>query len=89
MPTRTIGEFSKKAIEHGLDPLTPAVAVARATRPDEAMIGATIADLPARIADAQPGGPLLVMIGRALADAAGARRDAGELLANIRAARNL
>jgi uroporphyrin-III C-methyltransferase / precorrin-2 dehydrogenase / sirohydrochlorin ferrochelatase len=67
MPIRTIAEFAQKAIEHGLDPATPAVAVARATRPDEAVIEANIADLPARIADAALGGPLVVMIGRAFA----------------------
>jgi uroporphyrin-III C-methyltransferase/precorrin-2 dehydrogenase/sirohydrochlorin ferrochelatase len=68
MPTRTIAEFAQKAIEHGLDPATPAVAVARATRPDEAVVEAKIADLPSRIADAALGGPLLVMIGCAFAE---------------------
>jgi uroporphyrin-III C-methyltransferase / precorrin-2 dehydrogenase / sirohydrochlorin ferrochelatase len=68
MPIRTIAEFAQKAIEHGLDPATPAIAVARATRPDEAVIEAAIADLPARIADAALGGPLVVMIGRAMGE---------------------
>jgi uroporphyrin-III C-methyltransferase / precorrin-2 dehydrogenase / sirohydrochlorin ferrochelatase len=67
MPTRTIAEFAKTAIAHGLDPQTPAVAVARATRPDEAVVDGVIADLPARIAAAALGGPLVVMIGRAFA----------------------
>jgi uroporphyrin-III C-methyltransferase/precorrin-2 dehydrogenase/sirohydrochlorin ferrochelatase len=68
MPMRTIAEFAQKAIEHGLDPATPAIAVARATRPDEAVIEANIADLPARIAAAALGGPLVVMIGRAMGE---------------------
>jgi len=68
MPARTIAEFAHKAIEHGLDPKTPAVAIARATRNDEAVVEATIADLPARIDAASLGGPLLVMIGRALGE---------------------
>jgi uroporphyrin-III C-methyltransferase/precorrin-2 dehydrogenase/sirohydrochlorin ferrochelatase len=68
MPTKTIAEFAQKAIENGLDPATPAVAVARATRSDEAVIEAAIVDLPARIATAPLSGPLLVMIGRALAE---------------------
>jgi uroporphyrin-III C-methyltransferase / precorrin-2 dehydrogenase / sirohydrochlorin ferrochelatase len=68
MPIRTIAEFARKAIEHGLDPATPGIAVARATRPDEAVIEATIADLPARIASASLGGPLIVMIGRAMGE---------------------
>ncbi len=80
MPIRTIAEFAQKAIEHGLDPTTPAIAVARATRPDEAVIEASIADLPARIAAASPGGPLVVMIGRALDEYRAARADVSKSL---------
>jgi uroporphyrin-III C-methyltransferase / precorrin-2 dehydrogenase / sirohydrochlorin ferrochelatase len=68
MPIRTIAEFARKAIEHGLDAATPAIAVARATRPDEAVIEASIVDLPARIERASLGGPLVVMIGRAMGE---------------------
>jgi uroporphyrin-III C-methyltransferase/precorrin-2 dehydrogenase/sirohydrochlorin ferrochelatase len=68
MPTRTIAEFAQTAIAHGLDPATPAVAVARATRNDEAVVEGPIADLPARIERATLGGPLVVMIGRAFAE---------------------
>jgi len=67
MPTCTIAEFAERAIAHGLDPATPAVAVARATCGDESVIEAPIAELPAKIAGAAPGGPLIVMIGRAFA----------------------
>jgi siroheme synthase len=38
--------------------------VASATRDDERVIAATIADLPARLAAEQPSGPVVVMIGR-------------------------
>jgi len=41
-----------------------------ATRPDEAVIAATIADLPQRLAAATTGGPVVVMIGRVFARAA-------------------
>ena len=41
----------------GLDPATPAVAVARATRPDEARVVSTIAELPDRLAEAGLPGP--------------------------------
>jgi uroporphyrin-III C-methyltransferase/precorrin-2 dehydrogenase/sirohydrochlorin ferrochelatase len=78
MPTRTIAEFARKAIEHGLDPKTPAVAVARATRNDEAVVEANIADLPAQIAAAALGGPLLVMIGRAFAEVRAESADVAE-----------
>ena len=69
MPKRTLAELSATAIAHGLAPDTPAVAVAAATRPEQTVIAGTIANLAARVADASPAGPLLVMIGRALADA--------------------
>ena len=67
MPARTLEKLAGKAIAAGLDPATPAVAVARATRPDEEIIAGTIADLAARVAARTPRGPILVMIGRALA----------------------
>ena len=67
MPTRTLAELSQTAIARGLDPSTPAVAVVRATRPDETVIAASIRDLPARLAEL-PAGPVLVMIGQVFAD---------------------
>ncbi len=78
MPSKTLPELVAHAVHAGLDPATPAVAVERATRADERVIAATIADLPARLAAEAPSGPVIVMIGRTLADyvAAAAR---GEL----------
>lgn len=67
MAARTIAEFAVLAVEHGLDPATPAIAVARATRPDERVIASTISDLPKQLAARSVPGPLLVLIGRALA----------------------
>ena len=57
-----------RAVQAGLDPQTPAVAVERATRPDEHIVAATIADLPARLAAEPPSGPVVVIIGRVLAE---------------------
>ncbi len=68
MPTKTLSELVANAVQAGLDPATPAVAVERATRPDERVIAATIAELPARLAAEPPSGPLIVMIGRAFAE---------------------
>ena len=65
MPVRTLGELTARAITAGLDPATPAVAVSRATRPDEARIVSTVAELPERLAEAGLPGPIVVMIGRA------------------------
>jgi uroporphyrin-III C-methyltransferase / precorrin-2 dehydrogenase / sirohydrochlorin ferrochelatase len=67
MPTRTLAELAGRAIAAGLDPQTPAVAVERATRSDERVIAATVAELPMRLADAPPMGPVVVMIGRVFA----------------------
>jgi uroporphyrin-III C-methyltransferase/precorrin-2 dehydrogenase/sirohydrochlorin ferrochelatase len=64
MPARTLATLVTKAIAEGLDPNTPAIAIARATRPDQAVIAAAIGDLPERLAQAALPGPLLVMLGR-------------------------
>jgi uroporphyrin-III C-methyltransferase / precorrin-2 dehydrogenase / sirohydrochlorin ferrochelatase len=68
MPAKTLPELVAAARAAGLDPATPAVAVERATRPDERVIAATIAELPARLAAAPPSGPVVVMVGRVFAD---------------------
>jgi uroporphyrin-III C-methyltransferase/precorrin-2 dehydrogenase/sirohydrochlorin ferrochelatase len=69
MPKRTLAELAATALAHGIAPDTPAIAVASATRPDEQVISATIATIAAKLADAAPTGPVLVMIGHALAAA--------------------
>lgn len=70
MPGRTLAQLSERAIAAGLDPATPAIAVARATRPDQETVVGTIADLPARLAAADLAGPVLVMIGRVMEEVA-------------------
>jgi uroporphyrin-III C-methyltransferase/precorrin-2 dehydrogenase/sirohydrochlorin ferrochelatase len=70
MPVRTLGKFSAQAIVAGLDPAMPAIAVCSATRPDESVIHASVASLPELLASAEWHGPVLVLIGRTLADAA-------------------
>jgi uroporphyrin-III C-methyltransferase/precorrin-2 dehydrogenase/sirohydrochlorin ferrochelatase len=75
MPTGTLPELVERAVRAGLDPTTPAVAVEHATRADERVIAAEIADLPARLAANPRSGPVIVMLGRAfeeyVAEAAG------------------
>jgi uroporphyrin-III C-methyltransferase / precorrin-2 dehydrogenase / sirohydrochlorin ferrochelatase len=68
MPTKTLDALVAKAVAAGLDPATPAIAVARATRPDEMFIAAPVSALPARLAQEAPGGPVLVLIGQVLAE---------------------
>jgi uroporphyrin-III C-methyltransferase/precorrin-2 dehydrogenase/sirohydrochlorin ferrochelatase len=66
MPTRTLSALVKKAIAEGLDPATPALAIARATRPDQEVITAPVAELPVRLEKANLPGPVLVMIGHVI-----------------------
>ena len=64
MPTRTLAALADKAIAEGLDPRTPAIAISRATRPDQAVVTAPIGELAERLAQAGLPGPVLVMIGK-------------------------
>ena len=66
MPVRTLEALVTRALAEGLDPATPAAAIARATRPDQEVIAAPIAELPVLLAQAALPGPVLVMIGRAM-----------------------
>ena len=61
MPKKTLPALVKNAIAAGLDPATPALAIAQATRPDETVVSGSIGELAK--ADL-PAGPTLVMIGR-------------------------
>lgn len=63
MPKKTLSELTAKAITAGLDPSTPSLAIAQATRPDEIVISDSIANLPARLEAEKLSGPVLVMIG--------------------------
>lgn len=70
MPKRSLTELAAAAISHGLAPDAPAVAIAAATQPGETIVTGTIATIAARVGEAAPAGPVLVMIGQALAAAA-------------------
>jgi uroporphyrin-III C-methyltransferase/precorrin-2 dehydrogenase/sirohydrochlorin ferrochelatase len=71
MPVRTLAALVVKAVAEGLDPQTPAVAIASATRPDQTVVSAPISELPNRLALAGLPGPVLVMLGRTLGAQAG------------------
>ncbi|HEY5306194.1 MAG TPA: siroheme synthase CysG [Pseudolabrys sp.] len=66
MPARTLAALVERAVTEGLDPRTPAIAIARATRPDQQVISAPIGELPESLTQAALPGPLLVMIGHVL-----------------------
>ncbi len=67
MPQKTLPELARRAVALGLAPETPAVAIARATRADQQVIAGTIGDLAERLAATPLEGPVLVMIGSAVA----------------------
>jgi uroporphyrin-III C-methyltransferase/precorrin-2 dehydrogenase/sirohydrochlorin ferrochelatase len=67
MPVRTLAALVSKAIASGLDPAKPAIAVARATRPDQEVVSAPIGELPARLQKTALTGPMLVMLGHGCA----------------------
>jgi len=67
MPTRTLDALIARALAEGLDPQTPALAISRATRPDQATVTAPIVELGKRLAEAALPGPVLVMLGSVFA----------------------
>ncbi len=66
MPAKTLVALVAKAVAEGLDPSTPALAIARATRPDQQVVASPVGELPQRLAQAALPGPVLVMIGRVI-----------------------
>ena len=70
MPSRTLAEFSARAIEAGIDPDTPAIAVRNATRRDEVVVKSTVRNVASEVQATGGRGPLIVLIGSALSSAA-------------------
>ena len=64
MPRKTLAEFARRALAHGLDPHTPALAVASATLAGQAEVSGTIADIVARTESLPAGAPVTIIIGR-------------------------
>jgi uroporphyrin-III C-methyltransferase/precorrin-2 dehydrogenase/sirohydrochlorin ferrochelatase len=74
MPVKTLDALVAKATAEGLDPTTPSIAISRATRADQQVVSAPIAELSAKIAKAELPGPVLVMLGRAMAGVQAAQK---------------
>ena len=66
MGNRTLPELSRRLLEHGADPETPAYLIERASLPDQRIIAGTISDLPGKIAGETIKGPVLLLFGAAL-----------------------
>jgi uroporphyrin-III C-methyltransferase/precorrin-2 dehydrogenase/sirohydrochlorin ferrochelatase len=63
MPRKTLGEFVRKALAKGLDPVTPAIAVASTTLPDEAHVAGAVTEIDELAAGLPVGAPVTVIIG--------------------------
>jgi uroporphyrin-III C-methyltransferase/precorrin-2 dehydrogenase/sirohydrochlorin ferrochelatase len=67
MGNRTLPALSKRLLKEGADPSTPAFLIERASTPHERIICGTIADLPEKVAGEKLEGPVMLLIGHALA----------------------
>ena len=70
MGVRTLPALAQRLLKHGIEPMTPALLVERATLPDERRIFGTIGDLPDKVAAADPKGPCILLIGHTFDHAA-------------------
>ena len=64
MPVKTLAALVTRAVAEGLDPQTPSIAIACATRRNQTTVAAPIGELPTRIAQASLPGPLMVLLGQ-------------------------
>ncbi|OYV33374.1 MAG: uroporphyrinogen-III C-methyltransferase [Rhodospirillales bacterium 20-64-7] len=72
MGGQTLPGLAAHLIEAGMPPEMPAVAVEHASLPQRRIFAATLASLPGQVLAAAPSGPVIVLIGEALAES-GAR----------------
>jgi uroporphyrin-III C-methyltransferase/precorrin-2 dehydrogenase/sirohydrochlorin ferrochelatase len=63
MPRRTLGEFVRKALARGLDPATPAIAIASVSLEDQTHVAGTVAEIGALAEGLPAGAPVTVMVG--------------------------
>jgi uroporphyrin-III C-methyltransferase/precorrin-2 dehydrogenase/sirohydrochlorin ferrochelatase len=66
MGVKTLPLLIERLLASGTAPDTPALFIECATRVDERIVAAPLADLPAKVAAAGPSGPSLVLIGAAV-----------------------
>jgi uroporphyrin-III C-methyltransferase/precorrin-2 dehydrogenase/sirohydrochlorin ferrochelatase len=67
MPKRSLAALMATALLHGVALDTPAIAVIAATRPEQEVVAGTLSYVAARLDAAPPERPVIIMIGRALA----------------------
>ena len=59
----SLPRIAAEYVAHGGDPAMPAAVIEKGTRPEQRVVTAAIADLPARVAKAKLGQPALIVIG--------------------------
>ncbi len=67
MGSQTVAGLAAHFIEAGMNPALPAIAVENASLPGQRIIRATIATLPLALQRAKPTGPVVLLVGEALA----------------------
>ncbi|MCC5983985.1 MAG: uroporphyrinogen-III C-methyltransferase [Rhodobacteraceae bacterium] len=80
MGVRASAFLRGRLLMHGADPQTPVTAVENAARPDQRVISARLIDLPQRLAEAAPAGPVVLLYGLAPRAAAALSPDLQEAL---------
>jgi uroporphyrin-III C-methyltransferase / precorrin-2 dehydrogenase / sirohydrochlorin ferrochelatase len=68
MGARTLGDFAQRAMAAGLPGAVPAVAIENASRPDQRVWRAALADMRHVLEHAAPQGPVVVLVGYALGE---------------------
>lgn len=63
MPRGTLADFVRSALRKGLDPSTPAIAIASATLPSETSLAGAVAEIDRLAAELPAGEPVTVLIG--------------------------
>ncbi len=63
MPRHTLDQFTRNALRKGLDPATPAIAIAWATLAGETRVAGNVADIGALATELPAGAPVAVLIG--------------------------
>jgi uroporphyrin-III C-methyltransferase/precorrin-2 dehydrogenase/sirohydrochlorin ferrochelatase len=71
MGKAVLGEFADNLLAAGIDSATPAIIVENATRPDQRVLTSSVAQMGALVAASDLEGPCVMLIGAALAEAAG------------------
>jgi len=81
MGAQTLPGLAAHLIEAGMAPDMPALAVESAALPGQRVLRGTLVSLPRQLAEVAPSGPVLLLIGQALADEAAAQGALAEALA--------